>query len=221
MGGTKYLRFFHSEASQVVDIEKAAIVYFIGGNPPIGKPVGLLFQQVVQQVKTLWFAGCTVEQDDIFLNKLMYLRKLPTESCQVTLADLFVAMANQNFFLGFFLLVRQIFKGADKVVQFQKAAVLVAQPTTQSLQVMTQNERIVPDPPEIGVVIGDRKGTAIGVETKGKLSALQYITIMVTKDRQQNPAGQIRLLRPPVNIEKSGKTRGLTIFQNIHPPLVV
>ncbi len=48
MNGGEYFRIFHPDGSQVVDVEKTAIVDFIGRNPPETQAIGLIVKQLFQ-----------------------------------------------------------------------------------------------------------------------------------------------------------------------------
>ena len=41
----------HADGRQLVDVEKPAIVDLVRGHAPIGEPVGLVLQQLVQQIE--------------------------------------------------------------------------------------------------------------------------------------------------------------------------
>ncbi len=59
------------------------------------------------------------------------------------------------------------------------------------------------------------------VKKESQLTIFQDFAVIIAKNRQKQASGQIRLLRSPVDIKKLGIFRGFTVFQNIHPPLVV
>ncbi len=50
--GIKYLRIFHAQAGQVVDVKKSPVIDFIARDPPVGQSEGLRFKQFMQHVKT-------------------------------------------------------------------------------------------------------------------------------------------------------------------------
>ena len=122
----KNLQFFHPEACQFIDVKKAAVIYFICCNPPEGKPVWLIFQQIMEQVMALRFAGFTVEEKHVFLNKLFNIRMLPAESGEDSLVYLLVAVAYLALFCRYRIARRQVGKGGNKIQELEIATVLIA-----------------------------------------------------------------------------------------------
>ena len=57
VGRGKNLRIIHPQAGQVVDVEKSAVIDFLGRNPPIRQPVSLRFQQPMQGVEAAGIAA--------------------------------------------------------------------------------------------------------------------------------------------------------------------
>ncbi len=57
----EHARVFHSEAAQVVDVEKAPVVDLVERRPPVGQPIGLPFEQVVQTIEGCGLSGCAVD----------------------------------------------------------------------------------------------------------------------------------------------------------------
>src|SRR6202030_1872902 len=52
MGFLEQLGQFHAQAGQLVDVEETPVIDFFRSNAPIGDPVGLHFEQLVQARET-------------------------------------------------------------------------------------------------------------------------------------------------------------------------
>jgi hypothetical protein len=57
VSGFENFRNLDTDCGQMVNIEKAPVIYFFGGGAPIAEPVDLLVQQFVQCVKARGIAG--------------------------------------------------------------------------------------------------------------------------------------------------------------------
>ena len=51
--GGEDLRLLHAQGGQFVDVEEAAVVDLVGGDPPVRQAIGLLVEQVVEQVEAV------------------------------------------------------------------------------------------------------------------------------------------------------------------------
>ena len=65
---------FDPEAGERVDVEEAAIIHVAGGDAPIGEPVGLLFEQVVQRTEAFRPALDPVQNFDRALDRVQQSR---------------------------------------------------------------------------------------------------------------------------------------------------
>ena len=66
----EHFRIFHVDSHQMVDVEKTAIIDLMSGGAPVGKPVNLFFQQLMQGVETFWMALSSIEYFQVGLNML-------------------------------------------------------------------------------------------------------------------------------------------------------
>ena len=62
MSRFEHLRNFHSDCGEVVDVEEAPIVDFLGGGTPIAKPIYLSVEQIVQSVEARRISGIAFER---------------------------------------------------------------------------------------------------------------------------------------------------------------
>ena len=73
---------FHAEGGEVVDVKEPPVVDLIGSDPPVGQPVALVLQEVVQEVEASGFSRLAVEDRDVLFDERTGLLVLGCESRQ-------------------------------------------------------------------------------------------------------------------------------------------
>src|ERR1700686_4140242 len=67
MNDGEHLRALHPDCSQIVDVEKPAVIDFVGRNPPETQPVSLVIQKLLQRVEAVWISLAAVDDSQNFL----------------------------------------------------------------------------------------------------------------------------------------------------------
>ena len=86
----------HANRGQVVDVEEAPIVDLLGGDTPVGEPIDLGADQLVQTLNDCGVARCAVEFDHDGRDGFARLRTLLSQVLEAALDDLALAMAYRN-----------------------------------------------------------------------------------------------------------------------------
>ena len=61
--GSEHVGILNSDGGQIVDVEKTAVVDFVGGNPPKAQPISLVVEEAFQMVETVGVAFAAVDGD--------------------------------------------------------------------------------------------------------------------------------------------------------------
>ena len=69
MGLFKDERVFHPDGGKAVDIEEPPVIDLLRGDPPVGKPPGLLVEKLIEEIETVRIFRAPVEDGDIPVNK--------------------------------------------------------------------------------------------------------------------------------------------------------
>ena len=62
VNGSEHIGVFHPDGGQVVDVEKTAVVDFVGRDPPKTQAIGLIVEQALQIVETVGIAFGAVDR---------------------------------------------------------------------------------------------------------------------------------------------------------------
>src|SRR5581483_4472355 len=121
----EYPRVFHPDRSEVIDVEKAAVIDFLRSDAPEGQPVRLAIEEAVQEVEALRLALHAVESSDavfdVFVDHLGALRQ-----CRETsFCDLLFPVPFPNLLGIARVRGRQVAKGLDHAQKFQKITVIL------------------------------------------------------------------------------------------------
>ena len=94
VGILKYLRVIHPQGRQFIYVEEAAVVYFVRGCAPVRQPVGLGFEQFVQEAGAPGpFGRLAVESSGILAHELGNVRAPGEQGGQVAFVYLLIAGA--------------------------------------------------------------------------------------------------------------------------------
>jgi hypothetical protein len=64
MGGGEHARILHAQTREIVDVEETPVVDLVEGRPPVGQPIRLQVQQLVQTVEALRHPALPVDLGD-------------------------------------------------------------------------------------------------------------------------------------------------------------
>ena len=59
----------HADGRQVIDVEEPAVVDLLSGHAPVGQPVRLVHEQVVEQIEAAGVARRAIESSDVVLDE--------------------------------------------------------------------------------------------------------------------------------------------------------
>ncbi len=62
VNGGEYFRILHADGGQIVDIEKTAVVDFIGRDPPEAQSISLIVEQLFQLIETVRIAFAAIDR---------------------------------------------------------------------------------------------------------------------------------------------------------------
>ncbi len=215
-------RVLHPQASQVVNVKKAAVIDVIRRHAPESEAVGLRLNQLMQTVKTFCITGMAVEEHYVFLQEGRDLRRSGTELRQQ--APIYRAISDPGcpaFRLGTVPLW-QTAQSIGKSGQFLRVGVFCTQPGAQDIGTQVEDPR---------VFAGVYRETVFQVlnvyfplfrcETQFQIAFFQDLTVMVAQDRQKHFAAQLWAQRIPVDVEIVRVGRRWSMFQHIQPPGIV
>ena len=117
----------HADGRQLVDVEEAAVVDFLGGDPPEGQPVGLPLDQAVQQVETARVAGRAVERPHRGVDGRRGRRDWRAQGGEAALDDFLLAVALGHLVGRQLGAGRQVAQGGQDAAQLAEVLVLLAE----------------------------------------------------------------------------------------------
>ena len=115
----EYFRTLHPDCSQVVDVEKAAIVDFVGGNPPKTQSIGLVIQDLLQSVETVRLSFAAIDDGQYFLQTSAHGITVLDQGGQAAPNDLFLALSFPDFGQVSVLTQREMGDRGENAFQFQ------------------------------------------------------------------------------------------------------
>ena len=89
VGRIKNFRHFHANGREIVYVEKATVVDFLGSNPPVGQPIRLRVEQFIQFIETARVSGSPIDLDKRFLDRFLHLGRFLGATLETSLDDLF------------------------------------------------------------------------------------------------------------------------------------
>ena len=97
MNDAEYFRALHPDCGQVIDVEKSAIVDFVGGNAPETQAICLVIQDFLQSVKTVRVSLAAIDDGQYFLQTSAHDIAVLDQGSQTAANDLFLALAFTDF----------------------------------------------------------------------------------------------------------------------------
>ena len=117
MRGIEHFRQFHPDCRQIIHVEKAAVINFLGCDPPECEAIRLGVEQFVEPVKAARITWAPVHLGQSFLDRALDLGRFLTTPLQAALYDFFFARALSNFFRINLSAARQIFERSQNTLK--------------------------------------------------------------------------------------------------------
>ena len=80
VNGGEYVGVFYPDRGQVVDVEKTAVVDFVGRDPPKAQTIGLIVEQASPGIETVGIAFAAVDRGQHLVAELLLTTSLPSIS---------------------------------------------------------------------------------------------------------------------------------------------
>ena len=125
MDDGEYFRALHPDRGQVVDVEKAAVVNFVGGDPPKTQAVSLVIQNLLQRIKAVRVSFAAIDDGQYFLQTRADHIAILHQGGQTAADDLFLALAFTDFGQVSVLAQGEMGDRSDNAFQFQHVTVAV------------------------------------------------------------------------------------------------
>ena len=199
----EYFRALHPDCGQVVDVEKSAIVDFVGGNAPKTQAIGLVIQDFLQSVEAVRVSFAAIDDGQYFLQTSAHGITVLDQGGQTAADDLFLALSFPDFGQVSVLTQREMRDSGENALQFLDMTVRVGefffrldQNAFQQGGPRTRSQRKV-DAQRI-----ENKPAAVKQDANGLTFEDQ--AKLVGQKGQQDFIGQLGFGRVPVNIEMAG-----------------
>ncbi len=220
----EHLGALHAQRGQLVDVEEAAVVDLVGGDAPVGQPVGLLLDQFVEQRRS-WSRSSAEPLNALTARSIASASagKSRASRASCALVHFLVAMA-----LGAHRL------GCSRAAPAGGRAPLRGWPANRrptggsAFGVSRCCARV--EQPRIGgrvdrqavLVVAQHEAAARRLEAELQLAAFEHDAVLVAEDRQQHLAGERRIdwsaqsmSKKPANIDAGA------VLEHVEPPAVV
>ena len=220
MDGVEHARFLDANRRELVDIEKPAVVDFIGRDPPVGQPVPLLIQQLFELIETACVPFLAVDLPDRAIQRVFHGRRRLDQIGQTATSDLL-------FSIPFFhreriatIAWRQITELRDDALQLDPVgAALARRLHLRRTQVVGRFKNVRPgrrrqriSPRAIAQL------QSLVVVNDLQVAVLQHAAERFAQKWQQYLAVQGGCRGMPVDVEKAGEVRALAVLQHVEPP---
>src|SRR5713226_589971 len=119
MNHCEYLRALHPDRSQIVDVEKTAVINFVGRNPPKTQAVGLVVQKLLQRIEAVRISLATVDDSQYFLQTGPYHITVLDQGRHSAPDDFLLPLALPHSCQVSVLTRRKVRDRGDNALQFQ------------------------------------------------------------------------------------------------------
>src|SRR6266478_2040331 len=192
---------FHAQAGELVDIEKPPIIDLLGSDPPIGDPMRLHFEQLVQPLEARRITGLTGELHQCALDPAGETR--------------FTSAFDEPLF--------QLSRALARTVrpEFVKRTKLAGQGCQWPTASFEDNRVAARRDRETMLEIPCAEAPRLGIKAERNLSLLEDEPVVIAQYGQQDPVLEVRPDAVPIDVEISGERRLSAPFENTAPPGVV
>ncbi len=211
MYGGEYVRIFHADGSEVVNVEKTAVVNFVGCDSPKAQAIGLMVEEAFEIIETVGGAFGTVDGSQHLIQSRSGDFTAFDQGRQPALNDFLFPLTFPHFGQVGVLARGQVGQGGEYALQLEQ--VIVA---GWGLFFYFRENFFQEQGPGSG---GQRISSALRIERKGpsfihgaNQLAFQHETKLVGQEGQQDFVGELGLGRVPINIEVAGVIRAWPIF---------
>ncbi len=207
----------HADRGQLVDVEEPPIIDLVAGDPPIGQPIRLLGQKLVEQVEALRLAPRAVKERHVLLNELVDCRGRFGQLLQPPLDHFFFAAPLADLLdvgLGH---AGQMADPREDALVFDEVRLVAGERLLERIDAIAENRR-----PRVGrdgqapLVVVQPEASVL--EGEHQLLLLEHLAELIAQNREQHLVGQVGLERVPVDVEKRGVGRTGTVFEHVGPP---
>ena len=219
VGAFENLRMLDADGRQLVDVEEAAIVDFVGRHAPIGQAIRLLAQQLIQAVEAVGIALPAVELMQRLGQDAGNRRRAFGQLVQAAFDDLFFSLPLDDALAVGFVARRQVLNRRQNAQILQQVGMLAAELLLEGLDPRRQNQRVRPgsDRQPRGEVIQPECAL---FQPHHQLPLFQHFAELIAQHGQQHLVGQVGLEGHPVDIEVGGEGRAGAVFEHVEPPAV-
>ena|SRR5437667_3280883 len=177
----------HAQCSEMVDVEKTAIVDLVGGHAPVSDTVRLRLQERVQGGEAFALTGRAVELADGSVDSLGKWRMLAHQLRQSALMQLFVTLPFGNLSRSRLVTPWQMAKGGDETAKLAGGG--RRQRIARRLQRAIENRGVfarIDGQPMLVVTNG--KCACLCFVDELQLTSLEHAAIVIAKDRHEHLA---------------------------------
>ena len=203
---------------QIVDVEKAAVIDFLGRHAPEREAVGLIVQQFVEPIETAGIARSAIDLGERLVDRLPAPASASSQRRSSRRLMISFSRARSAMRSGSVSLRRGRYSSAVKNALELGIEILVLegrelfQRDLEDVAVGPGRDR------EFVIVIAKEKRAAF--EAHPQLAALEDAPILVAQNRQENFFVQIGFERMPFDVEIRRIDRAGAVFEHVHPPLI-
>src|SRR5882672_1293328 len=215
--GREYIGIFHANGGEIVDVEKTAIVDFIGCNPPKTEAIRLIVEETFQVVETVGVAFAAVDFRQNLIQGGFEDCTAINQACDPALDNFLFPLTFPYLGQVGILPRRQVGQGGEYALEFEQVIVTGWELVFYFRKNLFEEQR----PGAWGQGIKD----ALSVEGKRACFvggadhlAFQDEAKLIGQERQQDFVGKLGLGRVPIDIEVAGEVRTGAVFEHVPPP---
>ena len=190
MHGIEHFRQLDPDRCQIINVEKAAVIDFLGRDAPKRQPIRLRVQQFVQFVEAAWIPALSVDLRQCLFNRLLDPRRFFATALETPLDDFFFTSAFCDPFRIGFRAFRQIFERGQNALQLGVKIFL-----------LVLGEILQRDFQDVTICAGRDWQSAFAIEQVKRpflkadlqFAALKNAPVLVAQNWQQDLVAQIRL----------------------------
>src|SRR5678816_4714361 len=210
-------RILHANGREFVDVKEPPVVDFIRRDPPMGEPIYLVAEELVQQIKALCISLCSVQNGDIFTYEGLDRVTLRHNACQPPPDDLFFPIAFFDSRRIQIVPSGQISKSRQDALKLQHRRIIHSYPANQLIQTKNEDhDRVFRINGKPVIAVSNYKPPF--VVCNADFLVLHHGAILLSQNGQQNFTLQLGLDRMPIDIEERRIAGPRSVFQNIQPP---
>src|SRR5512147_2464251 len=142
MGLPEHIDIFHPDRTEIVDVEKPAVIDLIGSDLPERQPVNLLPQKLVEHIEAFGFARDPVEYVYIFCDESLHFGAVGAEISETPFDDFLFAIPLGHPFSAGLDIRGKISQSGDNAQEFLILPALRRQDIFQYINAVLKDRRI-------------------------------------------------------------------------------